>query len=142
MVPARYRQNILLPINSLLEEFFGDMNPECSAQVGFKPPLDWCEDEGHCSVQLELPGMKKEEVKISLEENVLTIRGEKKREELLDKEEYRRVERNFGVFERSFMLPKEIREDAICAEMKNGILKIRIQKTEKVEPHKITINWL
>ena len=140
MIPARYRQNKLLPINSLLDEFFGDMNPECSAQVGFRPPLDLKEDEGYFYAQLELPGMQKEEVKISLDGNVLTIRGEKKMEELLDIVEYRRVERNYGVFERCFKLPQEIQENEISAEMENGILKIKIPKTEKIEPRQIAIN--
>ena len=140
MVPARYRQNTLLPINSLLEEFFGDTNPERSAQVGFRPLTDLREDEGHFYAQLELPGMQKDEVKISFNENILTIRGEKKKEELLEKEEYRRVERSYGVFERCFRLSHEIREDAISAEMGNGILKIKIPKAEKVEPRQIAIN--
>ena len=140
MVPGHYRRNTLLPINSLLEEFFGDTNPARSPQVGFKPPLDLREDEGHYYLKLELPGMQKEEIKISLVENVLSIRGEKKKEDLLHKEEYLRVERNYGVFERCFKLPKEIKEDAISADIKNGILKIMIPKTEKVEPRQIAIN--
>ena len=140
MVPTRYRQNTLLPIYSLLEEFFGDVNPDRLAQVGFRPPLDLTEDEGHFYAQLELPGMQKEEIKISLDDNILTIRGEKKKEDFLDKNEYRLVERNYGVFERCFKLPQEIKEDSISAEMENGILKIRIPKTEKVEPRQIAIN--
>ena len=140
MIPGYYRRNTLLPINSLLMEFFGDINPERSPQVGFKPTLDLREDEKHFYAQLELPGMQKEEIKISLEENVLSIRGEKKKEELLDKDEYLLVERNFGVFERRLRLPQEIKEDAISADIENGILKIMIPKTEKVEPRQIAIN--
>ena len=140
MIPAIYRKKTLFPINSLLDEFFGDMNSERSSQVGFRPPLDFREDEGHYYAQLELPGMQKEEVKISLDDKILTIRGDKKKEKLHDKEKYRRVERSYGVFERCFRLPREIREDSISAEMENGILKIRIQKTEKVEPLQIAIN--
>ena len=140
MLPARYRNNPLTPMNSLLEEFFGDMIPERTMQAGFRPTLDLREDEGHFYAQLELPGMSKEEVKISIEDSVLTVRGEKKKQELLEKEEYRRVERSYGVFERCFRLPQEIQEEAINAEMENGVLKISIPKTEKVEPRQITIN--
>ena len=85
MVPARYRNNPFTPMNSLLEEFFGDMIPERTTQAGFRPPLDLREDEGHFYAQLELPGMSKEEVKISIEDSVLTVRGEKKKQELLEK---------------------------------------------------------
>ena len=72
MVPARYRNNPFTPMNFLLEEFFGDMIPERTSQAGFRPPLDLREDEGHFYAQLELPGMSKEEVKISIEDSVLT----------------------------------------------------------------------
>ena len=140
MVPTHHRQNLFMPMNSLLEEFFGDLVPEGTAQTGFRPPLDLREDDGYFYAQLELPGLKKEEVKISLEDNILTVRGEKKKQNLLEKEEYRRVERSYGVFERGFRLPQEIQEDAIRAEMDNGILKISIPKTEKVEPRQIAIN--
>ena len=102
--------------------------------------MDLREDEGHFYAQLELPGMSKEEVKISIEDSVLTVRGEKKKQELLEKEKYLRVERSYGVFERCFRLPQEIQEEAINAEMENGVLKISIPKTEKVEPRQITIN--
>ena len=140
MVPTHYRHNLFMPMNSLFVEFFGDMLPERTAHNGFRPPLDLREDEGNFYAQLELPGMKKEDVKISLEDNILTVRGEKKKKDLLDKEEFRRVERNYGVFERGIRLPQEIQEDAIHAEMDNGILKISIPKTEKVEPRQIVIN--
>jgi HSP20 family protein len=98
------------------------------------------EDDGYFYAQLELPGMKKEEVKISLNDNILTISGEKKKQDLYEKVEYRRVERSYGVFERGFRFPQEIQKDAILAEMDNGILKISIRKTEKVEPRQIAIN--
>ena len=140
MLPARNRQNTLSPFNSLLEEFFGDLIPERTAQSGYRPPLDLREGEGHYYAQLELPGMSKEEIKISLENNVLTIRGEKKQEQVDDNEEYRRVERSYGVFERCFRMPQEIRDGEIRAEMKNGVLKISIPNTEKVEPRQISIN--
>ena len=140
MVPARYRQNTLLPINSLLNEFFSEMNLESSSQLGFRPPLDLKEDENHFYVLFELPGIQKEEVKISIKKNILTICGEKKKEELLDKEEYRQIERSYGVFKRCFRLPQVINEEAISAEMENGILKISIPKIEKVEPRQIAIN--
>ena len=84
MVPARYRNNPFTPMNSLLEEFFGDMIPERTTQAGFRPPLDLREDEGHFYAQLELPGMSKEEVKISIEDSGLTVRGDKKKQELLE----------------------------------------------------------
>ncbi len=140
MVPARYRFNTISPFNSMLEEFFGDLVPENTAKPAFQPPLDLKEDEGNYYAHLELPGMSKEEVKITLENNVLTVRGEKKQEAVEEKEEYRRVERSYGVFERCFRISQEIREEGISAEMQSGILKITIPKVEKAEPRQISIN--
>ena len=74
-------------MNTLLEEFFGDMIPERTTQAGYRPPLDLREDEGDFYAQLELPGMSKEEVKISIEDGGLTVRGEKKKQEMREKEE-------------------------------------------------------
>ena len=71
---------------------------------------------------------------------MISLSGNAKKQDLLGKEEYRRVERSYGVFERCFRLPQEIQESAIRAEMDNGILKISIPKTEKVEPRQIAIN--
>ena len=85
-------------------------------------------------------GCQRKRSRFPIEDSVLTVRGEKKKQELLEKEEYRRVERSYGVFERCFRLPQEIQEEAINAEMENGVLKISIPKTEKVEPRQITIN--
>ena len=98
------------------------------------------EDDENYYAQLELPGLSKEEVKISIENNVLSVHGEKKQEQVKEKQEYRRVERSHGVFERCFQLPQEIEDIGISADMENGILRITIPKTQKAEPVQITIN--
>ena len=140
MIPAHYRYNTLAPFGSLLHEFFGELMSERTSEQGFRPPLDLKEDEENFYVQLELPGLSKEEVKISIENNVLSVHGEKKQEQVKEKQEYRRVERSHGVFERCFRLPQEIEDVGIRADMEKGILRITIPKTQKAEPVQITIN--
>ena len=140
MIPAHYRYNTLAPCGSLLDEFFGELTTERTSEQGFRPPMDLKEDEENYYAQLELPGLSKEEVKISIENNVLSVHGEKKQEQVKEKQEYRRVERSHGVFERCFRLPQEIEDGGIRADMEKGILRITIPKTKKAEPVQITIN--
>ena len=140
MVLTRYNYNTLAPFSSLLNEFFGETMPEKTKEHGFHPHLDLKEDENNYIAQLELPGISKEEVKISVENNVLRVRGEKKQERLEEKQEFRRIESSYGVFERCFGLPQEIEDDDIIAKIENGILRIIIPKTKKSKPVQITIN--
>ena len=140
MIPAHYRYNTLAPVGSLLDKFFMELMSETTSEQGFRPPLDLKEDEEHYYAQLELPGLTKEEIKISIENNVLIVHGEKKQEQVKEKQEYRRVERSYGVFERCFRLPQEIEDGGIRADMEKGILMITIPKTQKAKPVQITIN--
>ena len=140
MLPARYHFNTLTPLNSMLDEFFGNLTSEKASAMIFCPPLDIKEDGKNYYAHIELPGMNKEEVKISIKNNILSIQGEKKQEMLDEKQEYRRVESSFGVFKRCFRLPQETEEAAINAEMENGVLRITIPKADKAEPIQISIN--
>ena len=140
MIPAHYRYNTLSPFSLLLDEFFGGLMSERRSEQGFRPPLDLKEDEENYYAELELPGLSKEEVKISIENNVLSVHGEKMQEQVKENQEYRRAERSYGVFERCFRLPHEIEDGGIRADMEKGILRITIPKTQKAEPVQITIN--
>ena len=140
MIPAHYRYNTLAPFGSLLDEFFGELMSERRPEHGFRPLMDLKEDDENYYAQLELPGLSKEDVKISIENNILRVYGEKKQEQVKEKQEHRRVERSHGVFERCFRLPQEIEDAGIRADMENGILRITIPKTQKAEPVQITIN--
>lgn len=103
------------------------------------PALDVYEDNDHVIVTAELPGMKKEDIEISLHENVLSIRGERKNEKKYDGASTSREERFFGRFERSFALPKAVEADQVKATYQHGILTINLPKSPEAKPRQIKV---
>ena len=103
------------------------------------PPCDIVEDSHALKVTLEVPGIRPEDVKVNLENNVLTIRGEKKQQETEKTERFHRYERTYGVFERSFTLPTTVDPDRITARVESGVLHIEIPKVEKARPREIPV---
>ena len=103
------------------------------------PSVDVTEDDGSYIVSAELPGTKREDVNVELEDDVLTIRGEKRSEREEKKEKRRFVERSYGTFERSFSLPRYVDLDKIVAEFKDGVLNIHVPKLEQVKGKKVDI---
>jgi HSP20 family protein len=108
----------------------------------FLPPVDIIEGKDSLIVKAEVPGLEKNSFKVSVEDNVLTISGEKKMEyEEKDKEQsYHRVERTYGCFSRSFTLPRTVDVKNVKANYKNGILEVKIPKSEEAKPKEIEIN--
>ena len=105
------------------------------------PAVDIKETESDIRVELELPGLKPEDVEITAENGVLTIRGEKRSERKEDEQSrYHVVERTYGAFMRTFQLPQGIDEDQINAEFENGILALRVPKAALPQPKRIQIN--
>ncbi|GJQ19696.1 MAG: molecular chaperone [Bacteroidia bacterium] len=103
------------------------------------PPVDIHEKEDEYVVKVELPGVKKDDVKITLESNILTIRGEKKQETEEKSENFHRMERTYGSFQRSFTLPTSVKSDKIDAGYKDGILTITLPKAEEAKPKQIEV---
>ncbi len=103
------------------------------------PSMDIFEQGDDVVVKAELPGMKKEEIEVSVTDNTMTISGEKKQEEKVEKKNYFRMERSYGSFTRSFHLPTEVQSDKAKAEFENGILTISLPKAEAVKPRTITV---
>jgi HSP20 family protein len=101
--------------------------------------VDIAEHDDAYTVKMELPGVNKDEVKITLESNILTIRGEKKQEKETKKENYHRIERSYGSFERSFTLPTSVKSDKIDAAYNNGVLQITLPKVEEAKPKQIEV---
>lgn len=99
----------------------------------WNPSLDVSETETAYEVVADLPGLSKEDIDISLDNNVLVIKGEKKEEEKKTGKQYLRVERRYGSFYRSFRLPAEVKSDEIDASFKNGVLKVTLPKTEEAK---------
>ncbi len=97
------------------------------------PVVDIFEEGDDVVVKAEIPGIKKDDIDVSLTDNTITISGEKKKEEKVEKKNYYRLERSYGSFTRTFRLPAEVQSDKAKARFKDGILEIRIPKTEEAK---------
>ena len=104
------------------------------------PTVDIFEEKGDMVIKAEMPGIKKEDVDVSVTENMVTISGEKKQEEKVEKRNYHRVERNYGSFCRRFQLPEGVNSDKVKATFQNGVLEVRLPKTKKGKQKKVTIS--
>jgi len=101
-----------------------------SAETGIlSPDVDIFEDGNDIVVKAEIPGMKKENIEVNLTDDMITVSGEKKNEEKVEKKDYYRIERSYGSFTRSFRLPKDVQTDKARATFKDGVLEIRVPKT-------------
>lgn len=105
----------------------------------FTPAVDVLDTERAYMLKVEVPGMKPEEIDLSLENNVLTLKGERKLEQESQQEGYRRVERRYGSFARSFVLPEGVQTNDIEAVVKDGLLTITIPKVPQPAPRKIAV---
>jgi HSP20 family protein len=103
------------------------------------PLVDIIEDDKEYQVKVELPEIKKEEVKVSVDEGVLTISGERTIEKEEKGKKYRRVERAHGSFSRSFSLPEDADAGKVTAELKDGVLKVHLPKTERAKPKSVEV---
>jgi len=129
-------------INRLFDNFFrggpaweeGELAPSA-----WLPAVDVAEQENEFLVKVELPGVNKDDVKITLQNNVLTVKGEKKQEKEAKGVDYHRVERSYGSFCRSFTLPSTVKADRIDASYKDGILSVTLPKAEEAKPKQIEV---
>jgi len=112
-----------------------------AAKVDFVPAVNTREADDAYYIEVDLPGVKKEDISIDVKDNILTISGERKVEEERKEDEFYRVESFYGKFERSFTLPEDVDADKIEAEAKDGVLTVKIPKAQSVEkaPKKIEI---
>jgi len=107
---------------------------------GWAPAVDLYEDKDSFTVTAELPGLKREEIDVSLNEGALVISGERKTEQKFDEAETHRVERYYGRFQRSVVLPASVKTDQIAAQYKDGVLTVTLPKSEEAKPKQIEIN--
>ena len=105
----------------------------------FTPAVDIFEDKESISVRAELAGVKADDVHLSVENNVLTLRGERKLERAENKDGYHRIERAYGQFSRSFALPQLVDSEKIHAEMKDGVLTVRLPKKGEAQPRRVEV---
>ena len=142
----RTRDTLLEPIRSMdrfFDEFFGRFMdwPRVWEEdsVVWAPRMDVKETKNAFEIKADLPGMKKEDIKISIEDGVLTIKGERRYEEEQKDEDRYYMERAFGTFSRSFTLPTKVNEKDIKATYKDGVLSITLPKAEDAKPKEIEI---
>ena len=141
MAIMRYEPwGLLTQLQKELEQMRGDAAREgSSATAEWVPAVDIKEESDKFVLLADLPGVKPEEIDVSMENGVLTVKGEKRTEAKTEEEGYKRVERTYGSFYRRFSLPDTANPDAISAVSKHGVLEIVIPKRESVQPKKINV---
>ncbi len=112
---------------------------EALTVADWMPTVDISETDAEYLIKAELPEVKKEDVKVTVEEGVLTLQGERRQEKEEKGKKYHRVERSYGSFVRSFTLPESVDEAGVKAEYKDGVLSLHLPKTEKVKPKAIDV---
>jgi HSP20 family protein len=131
-------------LNRILDEAFAGLPfPEQGGNIltaSWVPATDVSEDANTIQIAMELAGVSPEDVRISLEGNVLTIRGEKRQEDEENNERVHRIERIYGMFERAFVLPNTADAERIEAQYENGVLTVSIPKVERARPREIRVN--
>lgn len=138
--PFRGLVSVPQDVDRLFEEFFGSFPMELNGWSGiWSPTVDVSEDSDNIYFTIEIPGMSKEDLKVTMQDNLLTIRGEKKMEMERKEANLHRVERSYGSFVRSFSVPSGVVADRIKAQYQDGLLKITLPKAEQVKPKEIPI---
>src|SRR5579863_3611685 len=125
-------------MNRLFEEQYGGREELTTG--AFVPPVDIYEDEHGIQLKLEAPGIDEKDLDIKVENNVLTVSGERKLEKEEKEENFHRVERRYGSFTRSFTLPNTVSTDDIQADYEHGVLKIRLAKRAEAKPKQIKVS--
>jgi len=129
-------------LNSRLNQIFSEYgrgNDELTT-TGFVPPVDIYEDAHNVTLKLEVPGIEEKDLDIRVENNTLTVRGERRFEQEEKEENFHRIERRYGSFSRSFTLPNTVDSDKVQASYVNGVLQIQLAKKAEAKPKQIKIN--
>jgi HSP20 family protein len=124
-------------MNRMFDSFWGDRTSDDDGML--MPPVDVTEKNDKFTVSVELPGMKKEDIKLSLQNSVLTITGTKNRESEPKDDRFHRIERSFGTFCRTINLASTVDASGIDADFKDGILTVNLPKVEEAKPREISI---
>jgi len=136
--PIRELFELQRGINQLFDESFGAPR-EDTALKAWTPAVDVYEDQDSFLIKVDLPEIGREDVKVNLNENILSISGERRVENEEKRENYHRVERSYGQFYRSFTLPPNVNPEAINAQFKDGVLRLTLPKKEEAKPRQIDV---
>lgn len=138
MDPVREMFELQRDINRLFEGSLEKSSQQTSLNA-WTPAIDIFEDENAFLIKAELPEVNRDDVKVNLDNNVLSISGERRLEFEDKRDGYHRVERSFGQFYRSFTLPPNVNTEAITAEVKDGVLRLTLPKKEEAKPKQIEV---
>jgi HSP20 family protein len=133
------QQAAAAPLFRLFDTFFNDGGEDLATRT-WTPPVDIQETDDAYRIHAELPGLTKDDIQITLENNVLRLSGERKFEKDVKQENYHRIERTYGTFTRSFALPTQVSSDKVEAKFDNGVLLIVVPKAEQAKPRHISIS--
>jgi len=133
------RWNPFNEMQRLRDELFRGWPGQSTEMQTFAPAVDIYEDEGMITVSAQVPGVKAEEVHIDVENNVLTLSGERKLEREDKREGYHRIESSYGSFTRSFVLPESADAEKVEANLSDGVLTVRIPKRAEAAPKRIEV---
>ena len=131
------------PFLRLIDNLFANTEVANGEDIGNRswlPPVDIQETQEAYRLYVDLPGLTKEDIQITLEHNVLRLSGERRLEKDVKKESFQRVERTYGTFARSFSLPNQVNAEGVEASFVNGVLTLTVPKAEQAKPRKIAIS--
>jgi len=127
-------------VNRLFEAPFAGRHGEGSSLTSWAPAVDIYETENELVIKADLPDINEKDLDVRVENNMLTIRGERKFEQKVKEENYLRIERTYGTFSRSFSLPTTVSTESIQAEYKNGVLTVQLPKRAESKPRQVKVN--
>src|SRR5581483_6282261 len=128
-------------MNRLFRGMYSPEGPEeALTTTSFAPPVDIYEDEHNVTLKMEVPGIDEKDIDVCIESNTLTVYGERKFEKEEKEENFRRVERQYGSFSRSFTLPSSVDPREVSADYEKGMLKIKLAKKAEAKPKQIKVN--
>jgi HSP20 family protein len=138
--PSRGLTSLQDQVNRLFEDNFTRDRSGHADLASWAPPVDIYETENELALKADLPGLQDKDIDVRVENNMLTIRGERKFENDGNQDNYLRVERTYGPFTRSFSLPNMVSSESVRAEYDNGVLTLHIAKPEESKPKQIKIS--
>ena len=127
-------------MNRLFHDSFGEGREEALTTTTFAPAVDVYEDEHNVTLKIEVPGIDEKDIDVRIENHTLTVHGERKFEKEEKEENYRRVERQYGSFTRSFTLPNTVDTEGVTANYDKGVLKIKLAKKAEAKPKQIKVS--
>jgi len=132
-------QSVFAPVLSRSSGLFPRLSRDGEVSVEWAPTSDISETDKEYLIRVGLPGVKKEDIKVSVSDGSITVEGERKQQKEEKGEKFHRVESFYGSFARRFSLPDNIREESVTSDYKDGVLSVRIPKTEAQKPKQIAV---